>query len=50
MKKGDLVQFRANGKWRPGVVDHVNPGDSIIVRADDEAMKYAVHADDVRAR
>lgn len=50
MKPGDKVRFRIRDKWRHGTVDHVNPGDSLIVKADDEEMKYALHERDVEKR
>ena len=51
MTKGQAVEFRdSKGRWRPGTIHHVNAGNSLIVQADDEEMKYSVDDADVRKR
>lgn len=53
LKVNDVIEFKPRsgpnpGRWRPGVVDFLPSGDTLLVKASDEDMKYSLHYADVR--
>lgn len=50
-KTGDMVEGRlkSSPKWKRGTVSHVNEGNNVLVRFDDEAdIQYVINFDDVK--